>query len=552
MIKKINEDFKYLISIWLLLIVAIIATYAHHGHLIIDCGREVYYPTQILLGKVLYKDIFNIYGPFSYMFNAVLFKIFGIHLNVLYIAGCVCSFLITSLIYLISSRFLSKFLSLAISVYTVSIGVLTLNLFNFIFPYSYAMLYGLSAFLISIWALLKYEKHEEVSEKVHYFYLSSFFAGLCITSKYEFLPYLIVIVFAAIKINRLSIKQNFLAFLSFIAASIICFGTLFLQGLKLSDLFSTLIILKTMAQSQTIKYFYHTQGVYFDAKTIPFLALNFIKTAIPFTILLLGTRFKNKFASIGLILLSLIAMPFLIDAASFVFLPILILILAVINFKNLKTNNALTILTLSAIIISIKVFWGLATLNYGLFFASYLLITLLALIDNKFKDKKINYTAVAIYILFISVILGYQNLLTLKDKQSLVQTNIGSIYTTNYLGKSTNELINYINKNTKSTDTIVVLPEGPFINFLTGRPSDNYYNSLIPLYVEVFGEDKIIEHFKKSQPEYIVFNNWNTKDYYFKYICSDYAVSFCNFVAKNYNHETTIGEGFKYLIFKKK
>ena len=57
--KKINLDLKYLIAIWILLIIAIISTYAHHGHLILDCGREVYYPTQVLLGKVLYKDIFN-------------------------------------------------------------------------------------------------------------------------------------------------------------------------------------------------------------------------------------------------------------------------------------------------------------------------------------------------------------------------------------------------------------------------------------------------------------------------------------------------------------
>jgi len=91
-----NDDLKYLISLWIILLLAIIATYAHQGHLIIDCGREVYYPTQILLGKVLYKDILNIYGPFSYMFNALLFKIFGINLNVLYISGCVCTFSIST------------------------------------------------------------------------------------------------------------------------------------------------------------------------------------------------------------------------------------------------------------------------------------------------------------------------------------------------------------------------------------------------------------------------------------------------------------------------
>ena len=89
------------------------------------------------------------------------------------------------------------------------------------------------------------------------------------------------------------------------------------------------------------------------------------------------------------------------------------------------------------------------------------------------------------------------------------------------------------------------------INYLTDRPSDDFYNSLIPLYVETMGEDVITSHFKENPPEYIVFNNWNTQDYYFKYICSDYAVSFCNYVAKNYSQEKVIDNGFRYLIFKR-
>ena len=153
--KKINTDLKYLIWLWIILILAIIPTYAHHGNLLIDCGREAYYPTQVLLGKVLYKDIFNIYGPFAYMLNALLFKVFSVNLNVLYLAGCTSAFLIVSLTYLISKQFLSRFLSLTIGVFTILIGVLNTNLFNFIFPYSYGMLYGIVAFLISIWLLIQ-------------------------------------------------------------------------------------------------------------------------------------------------------------------------------------------------------------------------------------------------------------------------------------------------------------------------------------------------------------------------------------------------------------
>jgi len=608
--KKINTDVKYLSLIWIVLALLVIPTFAHHGNLILDCGREVYYPTQILLGKVLYKDLFNLYGPFSYMLNALLFKIFGVNLNVLYASGIVCAGLISNLIYLISKHFLPRFLSFSVAIFTISIGVLNVNLFNFIFPYSYAALYGLLAFLISFWILLKYVNSPEKKSylktdaqvkksdylpilpcatsltssfaKAHrlpvaghfahirksatakwkkrfsplgqlpYLYLSCFFAGLSFTNKYEFLPYLIVVLYSIIKIKPLKLKEYYYSILSILFIPIFCFGILFLQGLRINDLISTFAILNKIAHSQTLKYFYTTQGVTFSHQTLPFLIASFLKTVLPLGILLWGFKNKNKFLSFCLISISVCAMAFLVNPASFAFFPLLIIILAILNFKKLKHNKALLILTLSAILVSLKSFWGLATLNYGVFFISFLLIAVLALLSDKFKAKDINFTAVGIYILIISVILGYQNLLMLKDKNQLISTPRGKIYTTEYLSSATNDLINYIKINTKKTDTIVVFPEGPFINFLTDRKSDNYYNSLIPLYVEVFGEEKLIQHFEKTKPDYIIFNNWDNKDYSVSYICTDYAVSFCNFIAKNYTQEKVIDKGFRYLIFKSK
>lgn len=548
--KKINTDFKYLISIWVILILALIPTYAHHGHLLIDCGREVYYPTQMLLGKVLYKDIFNIYGPFAYMFNAMLFKLFGINLNILYLAGCVCSFLISSLIYLISKQFLSKFLSFAIAVFTISIGILNTNLFNFVFPYSYAMLYGIVSFLISVWFLLKYQENPE---KIFPLYLSSFFAGLCITSKYEFLPYLIVILYSIIKIKPLKIREYYYTIFSLLFVPIFCFGILFLQGLGLNDLISTAITIKKMAQSQTLKYFYNAQGVYLNKGTFILLLISLIKTIVPIGLLVWGIKVKKKFFSLCVIILSLVLIFLSINPASFVFLPIFTVILALANLKVLKENQKLLLLVLSALAVSLKVFWSLATLNYGVFFLSFLLITILALLTQRIKDKNIIQNTFGAYLLVVAVIFGLQNLSSLNFRNYPIQTTRGKIYSNQYLASASSDLIDYIGKNSKKSDTIVIFPEGLFMNFLADRKSDNYYNSLTPLYLETFGEAKFVEHFKKTKPEYIIFNNWDTsKDYYFSYICSDYALSFCSFVAENYTQKKIIDKGFRYLIFKKK
>lgn len=547
--KEINTDFKYLFFIWGILTLSILFTYAHHGFFLIDCGREVYYPTQVLEGKILYKDIFNIYGPFSYMFNALLFKFFGINLNVLYWSGIFCTFLITSLTYLISRQFLQPFLSLSIVFFTIAIGVLNLNLFNFIFPYSYGMLYGIVAFLISFWLLIQYCRK---SEKTLYLYLSCFFAGLCIASKYEFMPYFLVVLYSMIKVKSLHFKEYCFAIFSLIFMPLFCFGILFMQGLSLENLILTASILKTMAQSQTLKYFYFRQGVYFHKYTLLFLLGNFFEALISLSLFVYAFKTPKKIFSTLFLILSFILMICWVSPAFFAFLPILIVILAATRFKNLNQNILLTVLTLSAISISLKSFWGLATLNYGVFFVSFLTITLFALIFNIYDLKKVSQKDISIYLLVVSVILGYQNLLKLPSKNYPLKSNRGKIYTEKQFYISTDELIKYISSNTKKSDRILILPEGTFINFLTDRKSDDYYNSLIPLYIETFGEGKLIQHFKKEKPDYIIFNNWNTKDYYFKYICEDYALDFCSFVAKNYKQEKVIDSELRYLVFKKK
>ena len=86
---------------------------------------------------------------------------------------------------------------------------------------------------------------------------------------------------------------------------------------------------------------------------------------------------------------------------------------------------------------------------------------------------------------------------------------------------SSHFLVNIILSKTKKTDKIVILPEGHLINFLTDRESDNYYGNLIPMYVEAFGEEKIINHYKNNQPEYFILTDRNMREYGKQYICSE-------------------------------
>lgn len=547
---KMNNDVKYLILIWILLVLALIPTYAHHGNLIVDCGREAYYPTQILLGKVLYKDIFNIYGPFSYMFNALLFKFFGINLNVLYLSGCVCAFLIISLTYLIAKRFMSEFVSFSISIFTIMVGVLNTNLFNMIFPYSYGMLYGIVAVLFSIWLLLKYE---EKPEKTIYLYLSAFCAGLCVANKYEFLPFFLAIFYTVYKVKPLNLKQYSILILSLIFIPILSFGILFLQGMKFADLIRTGLIIVKMTHTKTLAYFYQHTGVFFHKKTLLFLTQKFFAAVIPLALLFFATSRKNKIASVTLTVIATFWIFIKLNVDSFVFLPMLIVLCFIFNFKNIRQNTKLMILTISAILLNMKTFWGLLIFSYGTYLINLSFITIIALVLNRFKEKNINQKIIGTYLIIASISFCFIDMSRLHNKINNLSTPHGKFYTDENLFASTNELVNYIQTSTQKSDTVMIFPEGQLINFLTNRKSDNIYGSLIPLYIETFGEDKIIQYFEKTKPEYIIFNNWDYKDYHYRYICNDYAQNFCSFVTQNYTNEKIIDNNdFRYLIFKLK
>ena len=537
---------KYLGILWLLCIVGLIFFLGHYSGILIDFSREVYYPEQILNGKVLYKDLFNIYGPLAYQINAVLYKIFGVKLETLYCAGILCSLLTVSGIFLIARKYLSDFLSFCIGVLVIAIGITTTNIFNFHFPYSWAMLYGLIAFIYSLLFLIKFEE----SKDNKFLYISTFLAGICTTCKYDFLIYSFVILCFLIR------EKNFKPLITFLIPPLFSYAILFIQGMNFSDLINYFDIAKTMAHTKTLTYFYQNSGVYFNKNTLYWDIFNFICFIIPFTLFLFGSYlfYKSKILSKVFALLicatSLIIFWFEIvtEKGTLIgFLPLFTILFGICSFK--KFDIKLGILFFATISICCKIIWVLMIGSYGTYYAPLLIITVLAILF-KYLPEKFEKN-IGIYILFFCLVYFSYNLYGLSVPKHIVQTPKGKIITGMLVGKSSSELIDYIDKNTKPDDKIVILPEGMIMNFLTNRKSDDFYNSLIPLYIETFGEEKIIEHFNENKPDYIIFNNLDMKDYHYRYICQDYALKFCEFVKENYKPETVIDNNFRYIIFKK-
>jgi hypothetical protein len=129
-------------------------TWENWGWLTADCGREMYVPTVLSEGKTLYRDIWYLYGPLGPYWNSLLFRIFGVHLSVLYWAGSLSALASAVLLYSAGMR-----MSSALAGWTAAVVMLTQSfhhsLFSFPLPYSFAAVYGCLTACLFLWLMIR-------------------------------------------------------------------------------------------------------------------------------------------------------------------------------------------------------------------------------------------------------------------------------------------------------------------------------------------------------------------------------------------------------------
>ena len=144
-------------AIIILFIVMLAASWQRWTQPLIDHGREMNLPTRILAGEKIYSDVQVLYGPFAPHFNALLYRVFGIHLSVLKAAGVVCAILILLMIYRLARVLMSEWESFLVAGLALVLCALK-STANYIQPYAYAALYGLVFTLGSLVATVSYIK----------------------------------------------------------------------------------------------------------------------------------------------------------------------------------------------------------------------------------------------------------------------------------------------------------------------------------------------------------------------------------------------------------
>ena len=479
-----------------------------------DRGREFLIPKEILNGAVPYKDITMIYFPLAYYINAFFYKLFGVSIHTLLITQtCICCICLVAY-YLTATEFLKRSTSLLLTILIIIVGVFSTNdLFSWIMPYSYSRAYGVIGTLICIFCLIKLFR----TDNLKYAYLAGIIAGFSLSCKLEFLTTVLILIIGLALYKKLTIYKYIKIFGCILIFPIITITTLIIQGVSLQNITDAVNFGIAFAKTDVMTEFLSKQGLYpFEIiSTITQMATNAPLVMAIILLCFFGLMCKNKFWRYPIMIITALIIWKLYSHAYrinqyWTILPFLVLIITIFNFKKLfKHDKIFLFLLISSLIAAQREFFKLCLALYGVFSFPMLILAICA-ICAKFlpeKIKEVNLKNLMNFSLIVFIGLYSINLYNMEKTTTypvLRTLRQGSLYTNYDMGSLLYKTIDYIEKNTDPNASILVLPEGSIINFITNRKVDMHCFMMDRLYHDAYGEEKAKDLIAKTNSDYIV------------------------------------------------
>jgi hypothetical protein len=128
--------------------------------LLVDFGQQLYIPWQLAGGKLLYRDIVILHGPLSQYFNAFWFKLFGPSLTVLIFVNLAILAGITVVLYKSVHRFADSLTATAVCLVLLTLfgfsQYVRVGNYNYVTPYTHEATHGIALTAAMILALSHY------------------------------------------------------------------------------------------------------------------------------------------------------------------------------------------------------------------------------------------------------------------------------------------------------------------------------------------------------------------------------------------------------------
>jgi hypothetical protein len=541
-------------------------TWATQPDPLIDTGRELYIPWQITQGKVLYRDIAYFNGPLSPYFNALLFRVFGVHLSVLLWANLVIALAITGMFYCLLLRLSDGVTAMIACCFFVFVFIFnalgTQADFSFIMPYSHEMTHGMLVSLVGLVCL------DRFARRPHWLPLGAvaLMVGLSWLGKAEFA----LALTAACGLSLLTWART--RPLSW--AALAQRGVMLLVLAMLPALVAALALSRAMPWAEVGRSlagswrhvgdpvigsmpFYrelmgtdHPVGRFLDLlKVAGIYLLMFGPLA---GVAMRARTLRQQFLAAAIVVAVLAGLLIGLDGViqwDAVILPapiVLPVVIAVVGWRVRRCGDRSQLLPLAictfALLLLARMLLNARLYRYGFSLAApatmLLFVLLLHVVPGWIRRRG---GAGGVFQVGVLMFLGYAMLsyflvmvpYFVHSRVEPIAADTGEFWA-DVRGQRIQLLIKYLDANAAPTDTLAVLPEGATINFLTQRPNPTRYIVALPLEWHLFGGDCVTAAYRDHPPDYIAVIYRDNTDFGATYFGSDYAVDFARWIQANY------------------
>ncbi|MBW1742173.1 MAG: hypothetical protein JRJ47_01925 [Deltaproteobacteria bacterium] len=570
---------------------------------IVDFGRELYIPWALCQGKILYKDInMFFYGPLSYYLNALLFTIFGTHINTIIGFNLVLIFIIAFLVYK-----LTKTASNSVCAFFSVLSFIILFAFpryfpilndNFVTPYSHAATHGIALSFLALYLVFQYL----TTRRIAYACLTWFVVGLVLLTKVElFLGLFASMIVAWLLILRADCPTAKVLFVRFVVYSSLLTLPLVLNGVYFAR-FSTfpdaithilnpylLIFHKGHSFSHLLTNMMGTNEPLANANRMLFWFGGYLLVGL---IIVGANHFlsavtqKTKALLLPATLAGFLTIP-IINATMrgslpyldyFLPLPLIIISYVIYCLARLRKSEQhstewckdVSSLSFSvfALVLLMRLFFNARIVHYGFFLALPGFLILLRLFFDRLPAlmKRVSGSAtigmVPIVLLTLCVLWSYfdRSLGLYRIINYPIRSGSEMIKTFDpkyaHMGRVIQESINMIERVVGQDKTLTAFPEGLMFNYLTRTQSASPYTAFLPTFFAVFG-DTILESLQERPPDFVLLVERSTPEHGYTYFGVDYATEVLQWIKKDYveisraGERPFSGEGFGIVIMKR-
>ncbi len=586
--EALGRDATWIVILAASFVIALIVSWQRWADPIVDVGREMNQPLRLASGETLYTDVRHIYGPLSPWLHAVLYRLFGPSLTVLFVDGIVSATIVLALVYWLGRQIMGPAATGAATLHVMSVCMFK-PAGNYILPYSYNSLHGATLGLITLALLVTAVKRAADSEfsrgSSRGFLAAGVVAGLAILAKTEMgFAAMTAGVAAAILAAYPDARRGAmftLVFCASAAAITLAVYAIVAAGVGWPVLVSDSWLLFYNMPPEIAYFNKQISGVAHPVRSIERMLIATVKVGTLAAIIAVVSsaigqssrrrrlrgdlphaqaETSDRVASrpwrmlaivLGLLIVMSITLGLDRDKGPYLAMPFLLVgFLATLIVKLRRETAVTSAQTRVLIVLAVFALASLARMilhvRSGGAYASYVLPVSVVLFTylwvgpfaGRLRDeyaagvaRTIAVTLIALSAIINGGVLAYRYR---SRNTAPIASARGTIIAEPDIAQAFNEALAYIDRHTGPDDAVAVMPEGTAIDFLSGRKNPLREEIITPGYLDAEGEARAIRQLQDARTALILIPNRPTTEFGPKVFGRDYYRRLMQWIDTNY------------------